>query len=210
MANQSHSDCQYRGFDYSFVVQAALRSDFITVEEYLAGEQLSDVRHEYVDGVVYAMVGGTREHNQIAGNIYAALLNGLRSGPCRPFIFDLKARVQVSRDHAVFYYPDVMVGCDSRDTHRLYLCYPKVLIEVSSDSTERTDRHEKFSAYKTIETLEEYVIVFQDRPEAMIIRRHDNWRAETIKGLDHVVVLKSLDMPLPLLLIYQGVQLQPL
>jgi Uma2 family endonuclease len=73
-------------------MQAALKSDFISVEEYLAGEQGNDFRHEYLDGAVYAMAGGTQEHNQIAGNIYATLLYALRSGPCRPFIFDLKAR----------------------------------------------------------------------------------------------------------------------
>jgi Uma2 family endonuclease len=98
-----------------------------------------------------------------------------------------------------------MVGCDPRDTHRLYLCYPKVLIEVSSDSTERTDRHEKFAAYKTIETLEEYLILSQDQPEATIFRREQNWRAESIKGLDQVLILKSLKIKLPLSAIYQGV-----
>ena len=123
-------------------MQAALSREFISVEDYLAGEEASEIKHEYVGGVVYAMAGATRQHNQIAGNIYAAFLQALRGRPCRPFISDIKVRLSALGED-VFYYPDVMVGCDPRDTQRLFLRYPKVLVEVSSPSTERLDRRQK-------------------------------------------------------------------
>jgi Uma2 family endonuclease len=105
----------------------------------------------------------------------------------------------------VFYYPDIMVGCDSRDTNRLYLLYPKVLVEVSSESTERLDRGEKRLAYQTLETLEEYLIVAQDRPEVTIFRRSNKWVPEIAAGLGQSVFIKSIDLKLPLSAIYEGV-----
>src|SRR5438874_4588728 len=103
-------------------MQTAIKSEFISVEDYLAGEETSDIKHEYVDGVVYAMAGASKNHNRIAGNIYASLLQHLRGGPCRPFISDVKVRLEVLGED-VFYYPDVMVACDLRDTHRLFSSY---------------------------------------------------------------------------------------
>jgi|ERR1051325_5881203 Uma2 family endonuclease len=185
-------------------MQTALNRDYISVDEYLAGEEKSEVKHEYSGGAVYAMAGATREHNRIAGNIYSAFGERLRGGPCQAFISDVKLRHDAMGDD-VFYYPDVMVGCDSRDTHRLYLRYPKVLVEVSSESTERLDRGEKRLAYQSLETLEEYMIVAQDRPEATIFRRAIKWKPETISGLAQTVYLKSLDLALPLSVIYEGV-----
>jgi Uma2 family endonuclease len=185
-------------------MQTALNRDHISVDDYLAGEELSEVKHEYSAGSVYAMAGATREHNQIAGNIYSAFSHRLRGGPCQAFISDVKLRFDAMGDD-VFYYPDVMVGCDSRDTNRLYLRYPKLLVEVSSESTERLDRGEKRMAYQTIETLEEYVIVAQDRPDVTIFRRTNKWAPESVAGSGQSVSLKSLDFTLSLSAIYEGV-----
>src|SRR2546423_15198774 len=134
-------------------MQAALTRDCISVEDDLAGEEASEIKHEYLAGVVYAMVGTSKEHNRIAQNIAFAARPRLKGNPGELFISDVKVRVAALGDD-VFYYPDVMVGCDPRDTHRLYLCYPRILVEVSSKSTERLDRREKRWAYQTIETLE--------------------------------------------------------
>jgi len=123
-------------------MQAALSREFISVEDYLAGDEASEIKHEYVGGVVYAMAGATRQHNEIAGNIYAAFLKALRGRPCSPFISHITVRLSALGED-VFYYADVMVGCDPRDTQRLFLRYPKVLVEVSSTSTERLDRRQK-------------------------------------------------------------------
>src|SRR4051812_32645325 len=99
-------------------MQTALNRDYLSVDDYLTGEEVSVVKHEYAAGVVYAMAGATLEHNQIAGNIYSAIAQRARGGPCRAFISDVKLRLDAIGDD-VFYYPDVMVGCDPRDTHRL-------------------------------------------------------------------------------------------
>src|SRR5258708_28293024 len=143
-------------------MQLAAQIDGVSVEDYLATEEGSEIKHEYIDGALYAMAGASKEHNQIAGNIYAILHNGLRGRRCRAFISDLKVRLKLMGDD-VFYYPDVVVGCDPRDTHRHFLRFPKVIVEVASKSTERLDRREKRLSYQTLETLEEYVLVAQDR-----------------------------------------------
>ena len=105
----------------------------------------------------------------------------------------------------VFYYPDLMVACDPRDTHRLYLRDPRILVEVSSESTERLDRHEKRSAYQTIETLEEYLIVAQDRLEVTLFRRTANWQPEMTTRLEDSIIFRSIGLTLPLSAIYEGV-----
>jgi Uma2 family endonuclease len=185
-------------------MQTALSRDYISVDDYLAGEETSQIKHEYSAGSVYAMAGASREHNRIAGNIYSILAQRLRAGPCQAFISDVKVRLEAMGDE-LFYYPDVMVGCDSRDTNRLYLRYPRVLVEVSSESTERLDRGEKRLAYQSIETLEEYIIVAQDRPEVTIFRRVNKWAPECNVGLEQSFSIKSLDLRLPLTAIYEGV-----
>jgi Uma2 family endonuclease len=117
---------------------------------------------------------------------------------------DVKAQIETAgRD--TFYYPDVMVGCDPRDTHHLYLRYPKILVEVSSESTERLDRGEKRLAYQTISTLEDYVIVAQDRPEVIIFRRANKWTPEISARINQTVTLNAVNFALPLSTIYEGV-----
>ena len=182
---------------------AALKRDFVSVDDYLAGEQASEIKHEYVAGAVYAMAGTTREHNQIAQNIAFAVRSHLRGKPCTVLISDVKVRLQPLGEE-LFYYPDVMVGCDPRDTHQLYLRYPRILVEVSSESTERLDRREKRWAYQTIETLEEYLIVAQDRLEATLFRRANRWQPEVFDCLERVVPLDSISLNLPLSSIYEG------
>jgi Uma2 family endonuclease len=185
-------------------VQTALNRDYISVDDYLAGEETSDLKHEYVGGNVYAMAGATTEHNQIAMSIAFVFRSHVKGKRCRTFMSDVKVQVETAGESS-FYYPDVMVGFDSRDTHQLYLCFPKVLVEVSSESTERLDRGEKRLACQTIETLEEYLIVAQDRPEVTIFRKTNRWTPETIAGSGQSVSLKSLDLSLALSAIYEGV-----
>src|SRR5205807_1050685 len=108
-----------------------------------------DIRHEYVAGQIFAMAGTTDAHNLICGNLYAAMHGHLRGGPCKLFMADVKARLFVEGEH-FFYYPDLMVTCDRRDTEPLYKSFPKLIIEVLSDSTERLDRSEKFWNYVQI------------------------------------------------------------
>src|SRR5947209_3534224 len=104
----------------------------LTPEEFLAGERRSESRHEYVGGIPYAMAGASEEHNLISLNLASALRSHLQKQPCRVFMVDMKVRLRIARED-IFYYPDVMVACDPRDTDRYFKRYPTVLIEVLSD-----------------------------------------------------------------------------
>src|SRR5436190_24158707 len=168
-------------------MQTAIKSEFISVEDYLAGEETSEIKHEYVGGVVYAMAGASKQHNLIALNIYTALRQRLRGG-CRAFVSDVKVRIETLGDE-VFYYPDVMVACDPRDAHRLFSQYPRILIEVSSESTERLDRNEKRLAYQTIETIEGYLIVAQGRIQVTVFRRANKWNPEVFPKIGATINL---------------------
>jgi len=185
----------------------ALAADrYIPVEDYLSGEQLSEVRHEYIGGEVYAMAGASKAHNAVAGNLFSALHAHLRGKRCRPFIGDVKVRLEVMGND-VFYYPDVVVGCDARDKHPHFMRFPTVIVEVLSDTTERIDRREKFWSYADIETLEEYVLVAQDKREVTVFRRANQWQAEVLRGKRGALRLASLKFTQPLADIYEGVRL---
>src|SRR6266853_4705061 len=107
----------------------------------------------------------------------------------------------------IFYYTDVMVACDPRDTVRYFKRYPKVLVEVLSESTEVIDRREKFLSYRQIETLEEYVLVAQDKMEVTVFRRANHWQPEVLRLPEQVLRLQSLTFSLPLKEVYEGVNL---
>lgn len=185
-------------------MEAVLKTAFLSVDDYLSGEEVSNVRHEYVAGVVYAKAGGSDAHNTIALNLVERLRPRLRGGPCRLFAFDMKVRLlHDGRD--IFYYPDVLVTCDPRDTAPYFKEYPTVVVEVLSDGTERIDRHEKFSNYIQIETLEEYILASQDRMEVRVFRRSRNWKPEVFGKPDQEVQLDSLDFKMRLEAIYENV-----
>ncbi len=183
----------------------ASASDAVTVEDYLAAEEAREVRHEYVGGLVYAMAGTTPEHNIIAGNLFAALRSHLRGKPCEVFFAEVKLRLEHAQND-IFYYPDVMVTRGARDRSQPSKRFPKAIIEVLSDATARIDRREKFWAYMSIPTLEEYVLVAQDRAEATVFRRAGQWRAEPRTKLEETIALPSLDFTMALSAIYEGVK----
>ncbi len=176
----------------------------ISVEDYLEGEDNSDLRHEYIDGFVRAMAGESRPHNEIALALASALRQHTRGGRCRTYMENVKV-FPLSGALNLFYYPDVMVTCDDRDRDNRYCRYPKLLIEVSSNSTAEKDRGEKLLAYLQNETLEEYVIVAQDRPEVAVHRRSNNWGREELQGFDAALELRSIGLTLTLREIYEGV-----
>src|SRR5260221_7733295 len=124
----------------------------LSVEDYLRGEPTSEVRHEYVAGAVYGMAGASEGHNDIAGNIYAALRAHLRGKPCKVFMVDMKLRLDFGEGEG-FFYPDLLVTCDPQDKDRHFKRFPKVVIEVLSPETERTDRRRKRAAFTTCQAL---------------------------------------------------------
>jgi len=186
-------------------MEAVERLDNLTVEDYLAGEQASAVRHEYIGGVAYAMAGASDEHIAVCMNLAFALRNHLRGGPCRVQMSEGKVRLHLANQD-VFYYPDVMVVCDPRDSDRFFKRFPKVIVEVLSESTESIDPREKFLSYRQIEALEEYVLVSQDRIEVTVFRRAQKWAAEVARGSAQFLVLPSLNFKLPLRSLYEGVK----
>jgi Uma2 family endonuclease len=186
-------------------MQATVKSDFVSVAEYLAAEEESQIRHEYLGGLVYAMAGETLAHNQIAQNLLFLLRPKTRRGPCRAFISDIRVNFHLRTDE-YYYYPDIVVTCDQPDTHPRYIRYPKLIIEVLSESTERVDKREKFFAYTTIASLDEYVLVAQAVQEATVFRRANDWKAEKVSGAKARVTLQSLKVPLPLSAIYEGIR----
>ncbi|KAM3103067.1 Uma2 family endonuclease [Phormidesmis sp. 146-12] len=150
---------------------AQLKHSAISPEEYLAGEEKSQIRHEYFDGQVYAMSGGSDSHNTIAGNLFTQMRSHVRGGRCRVFMENMKAYIPPLN---CYYYPDVMVTCDDRDRSSSHSkSYPCLIVEVLSDSTEAFDRGDKFAAYRHLDSLQEYVLISQKRQQVECFRRSE-------------------------------------
>lgn len=143
---------------------------WISEIEYLEGEQLSQIKHEYIDGQVYAMAGASRNHERIAGNVYRKLGDHLQGTPCEAFVSDMK--VKAGR---AFFYPDVMVVCQDDNGDDYYTEAPVILVEVLSKTTRRTDETVKRLAYQAIPSLQEYVLIEQDIVDVEICRRSMGW-----------------------------------
>jgi len=175
----------------------------ISPEEYIEGERLSEVRHEYVEGYVYAMAGASDDHNRIAGNIFNELSNRLRGGKCEAFINDMKVKIP-PRFADVFFYPDVMVTCDPTDNAKYFRERPSIIFEVLSPDTERTDRREKAIAYRQIPSINAYVLIEQERMAATIFRSAEiGWDSATIEGPGALLTFPEIGIELPLERIYE-------
>jgi Uma2 family endonuclease len=160
----------------------------VTPEAYLLQENdnTSGSRHEYVNGLIYAMTGASRNHNRVTGRLYVCLSQHLQGTPCEPFQSDMKVKIQRG-DDVRFYYPDVQVSC-VEETDRYYNEHPCLIVEVLSDSTQRIDRTEKRLAYQMLESLQEYVLLSQESPYLEIYRRRTEWRREGFAGSDSVTL----------------------
>jgi len=193
----------------SGMMTAAKKLNLTTVQEYLAGELLSEVKHEYLGGVVHAMAGASNLHNQIAINAIGVLHTALRGKPCGVWNSDTKIRIQLPT-HTRFYYPDASVVCSENSPEDSYQEQPVVIIEVLSESTRRTDEVEKLDAYRTISTLRVYLLVEQQSADVTVYRRTDEgFVRELYSGLDAVIPLSEVGAELPLAQIYEQVVLAP-
>src|SRR5258708_30954871 len=168
----------------------------LSVAEYLEAEKDSPVRHEYIDGQIFAMAGASDRHNRIAGSLYNRLDDHRGDGPCEPFISDMKVWVSES----VFYYPDVVVACDGPGADAYYRKQPRLIIEVSSPGTERIDRSEKLLAYEQVRSLKEYVIVSQARVQVEVFRRRrgNRWSSQVLTDLNDELRLESVGLTMTL------------
>ncbi|NBB79724.1 MAG: Uma2 family endonuclease [Verrucomicrobia bacterium] len=182
----------------------AQTKDFISVEEYIEGEQVSEIRHEYIGGKVYAMSGGSEAHNMISLNLASALREHFRGQSCKVFMADMKLRLNIAEDD-IFYYPDLLVSCDPSDDAKYYKTKPVVLVEVLSPSTERLDRREKFLSYQRLGSLEEYVLISQEEMRVTLFQKQNEWKPEHLSEADEVLRLPSLDFEQSLAAIYEDV-----
>ena len=178
----------------------------ISVADYLAGEKVSPLKHEFVDGEIFGMAGASDNHNRIVGDLYALLLSKLDSSKCEPFFGDIKVRAS----QTVYYYPDVLVSCEEDPEDPYFRNHPILIIEVTSPSTERIDRSEKLLYYLQIAGLQEYVVIDQHRMNVEVHRRQANggWLTYCFNESDDVVELTSVELSIPLPDIYRRVQFE--
>lgn len=181
-------------------------SPFISVQDYLEGEKVSEIRHEYVDGVVEAMSEASRRHQLINGNIVALLHNHLKGNPCSVYASGFK--VQLKNDITErYYYPDVLVDCKPEIEEDSYWTDDPVLVmEILSPSTMRQDMNEKLEAYKLIPSLQEILIISQSLPLIFSYTRANNWEPESIDLKKKHLSLESIQYPLHLKDVYEGIE----
>jgi Uma2 family endonuclease len=182
------------------------RKQGLTFAEYVALESASDVRHELVDGEMYLMTGGSPAHAFLSAKMSGLLLVALRGSPCRVFSSDLRVAAE---QEGFATYPDVTVVCGKLETSpedRHGVTNPRVLVEVLSPSTEGYDRGGKFARYRRLPTLQEYVVVSQDRPLVEVYRRNaDGTWTMTEAGPGGVVQLSSVGATLSMDELYADV-----
>lgn len=178
------------------------------VDAYMAWEETQPERHEYLGGEVFAMSGGTDAHYTILLNTAARLKSALAGKPCRAFVSGMKLRIEQA--DAVF-YPDVFVTCDARDRQpeaSLAKQWPSLIVEVLSDSTAAFDRGRKFELYQQIDTLQEYLLIEQDRKHADLFRKNrEGFWVLHPAGEGDVVRLESVGLDLALDGLYEDVEL---
>jgi Uma2 family endonuclease len=175
-----------------------------TPEEYFIWEEQQLERHEYIDGEVYAMSGGTINHGDIAGNFLSLLKNHLRGRGCKTLNSDCRVSIVGSTKYV---YPDISVTCDERDkTTTQYITYPCLIIEVLSPTTEAYDRGNKFRMYRQNPSLQEYVLVSADTIEIELFRKTDtnDWRIINYQVGD-TVELNSINLTVPIEQIYEDI-----
>lgn len=188
---------------------ASPQNSFITPEKYLQLEADSDLKHEYIDGEVCAMAGATDTHVTIAGNIFALLLSHLRGSGCRVYISDMKVKIETKNR---FFYPDVMVTCETQDRENsTYKQFPRLIIEVLSDSTEAFDRGDKFADYQSLPSLQEYVLINTKKARIECFRRTSEglWLLQFYGLEDNQFELSSVEFTGRIDLVYEQVEFVP-
>ena len=178
---------------------------FMSVEEYLELDRKSlDARYEYIDGIVTMLAGGTTNHSRISVNITSLLQSALRGSSCEVFNSDLRVSISNTR----YLLPDASVSCDPEDLtgENDIIYFPRVIVEVLSPSTEATDRGKKFRYYQSCPSIQEYVLISTQEQAVDVYRRASGnlWTLHPF-GPDDEVVLKSINVSIPLEALYENV-----
>jgi Uma2 family endonuclease len=181
-------------------VSLAKQQEMVSREDYLAGERISEVKHELIDGQVYAMAGASINHQRICGNLFREFGVHVRGTACEVLSSDMQVNVG-----ECFYYPDVMVVCNFDQSQPYYTQSPVIIIEVLSKNTSRIDRTSKRLAYINLPSLQEYVLIEQGFVNVEVLRKSSNWQgSHYVLGDD--VHFESIDLTLSVADIYERVQ----
>jgi Uma2 family endonuclease len=180
----------------------------MSVEEYFAWELTQQERHEFWDGEVVAMSGGTKKHNRVAINWVQQLNAAIGDRDCEVYISDVKVQVQANRK---YFYPDVVMTCDQRDQDAQLVQYPCLIVEVLSPSTESVDRGTKFTYYRRFTALREYILIQPEQPIVEVFSRNqaDKWELAEY-GIDDVIQLESIGCAIAVKDLYDRVSLKPI
>ena len=189
-------------------MSAVPKPKLLTEQEYLRIERAAEFRSEFYRGEMFAMAGASLQHTRIKGNCETGLRTRFRGGPCEAMSGDLRVKVAPS---GLYTYPDVVVFCgqpELLDRHMDTLLNPKLIVEVLSESTQDYDRGKKFEFYQTIASLEEYVLIAQDRPRCETYFRQPggHWRYTPCESLDAELFLESVGVHIPLAELYMDVE----
>jgi Uma2 family endonuclease len=179
---------------------ATKNNDLISVEDYLKWELASEIKHELIDGQIYAMAGASANHERIAGNVYRKLGNHLEKSPCEPFGSDMKLRINEN-----FFYPDVMVDCNFDNSEPYFTTTPVIIVEVLSRSTRKKDETLKLMSYINIPSLQEYIMIEQDVVDVTVLKRSEGWFSKHY-FLGDEIVFESIGLTLSVEDIYRRVQ----
>ena len=188
---------------------SAVPKPLLTPQQYLARERQAETKSEYLRGEMFAMSGASREHNLVATNVSRELSTQLRDRECEVYPSDMRVKVSST---GLYTYPDVTVACDEpkfEDAQVDTLLNPRVIVEVLSPSTADYDRGGKFSHYRRLPSLQEYLLISQDVPlvEHYVRQGPDQWQLTEQRSLDAVIALPSIQCRLPLAEIYLKVRL---
>ena len=180
---------------------AMSKTHYLTEQEYLDAERVSEIKHEYFDGEIFAMSGAKANHQRISGNVFSELRHHLKNTPCEAFSSDMKVRADNGRK---YFYPDVVICCN-QDGESDFTQSPRLIVEVLSDSTRKFDKDLKRKIYQTIPSLEEYVLIEQDFAEVEVCRRSNHWVSERY-FLGDDMTFESIGLTVSVEAIYRLVQ----
>lgn len=184
---------------------ASYQKKFISIEEFIEMENEAGEKHEYFQGEVFAMAGASENHNEIFSSLFSELSSQLKGKTCRAYGGDKRLYI---RENTLFTYPDISVYCDKSAPFgkggRTFT-NPTVLIEILSESTKNYDRGGKFSLYRDIPTLQEYVLVDSEsiRVEIFRLNSTQHWELEEYKTIEQELHIVALDARIPLRDVYQ-------
>lgn len=185
---------------------SSLAQPVYTAEQYLAMERKAEHKSEFINGLIYAMSGASREHNLIAGNVFSSIHAQLKGRPCEVYMNDMRVKVSAT---GMYTYPDVVALCDEprfEDAHVDTLLNPSVILEVLSNSTEAYDRGEKFAHYRRLSCVTDYVVIAQSQVRVEhFVRQGDQWLLSEKSDLDATLHLSSIGCDVALRDIYDKV-----